>query len=408
MGMAWAEKLPSGGYRGGYRDPDGKKRYVTDQGRAYRRKSDAKEAAEEAAVKARRSTSVSQGTQAAKMPWGQLWEVYVDRKQKKGKITDQLKIERDRVERYVMPKWGNVPLNKIKHDAAQDWVDDDLVPGHAPTYVRLIWYSFAASMRFAVKKKILDASPCVGIDLPPIPETAQKYLTVETLATLKGHLHKRYQRLLEFQFETGLRPEELIAMHADQIDGGWLTVSNVYIESHKVIRPYTKGGGIRQVPLTRRAQELVAESLGDRDLTIGCGIPHAGGKPCRSVIVFPAPRAHFATPRAYKLTLWKASARAGLESMSPYTARRGFATHAADRGVHPFVIQAIMGHKKLSQTSDYVQRSDASRRQFLAAMGDPTPLTAVGQASGRGADRGAEVARTTLDDPGSTGTETAP
>ncbi|MEU4247990.1 hypothetical protein AB0F15_11305 [Amycolatopsis sp. NPDC026612] len=63
---------------------------------------------------------------------------------------------------------------------------------------------------------------------PPIPETAQKYLTVETLATLKGHLHQRYQRLLEFQFETGLRPEELIAMHADQIDGAWLTVSNVY------------------------------------------------------------------------------------------------------------------------------------------------------------------------------------
>lgn len=398
--MAWAEQLASGRWRGCYRDQDGRKQYATNAGRLYDGKRAAKEAAEDAAAASRRKAAVSAGTQSAKMPWRHLWELYVEKKRKKGKITDTLKVEEDRVARHVMPRWGDVPLNKIKHGAAQDWVDDDLVPGHAPGYVQLIWYSFAGSMRFAVKKRIIDASPCVGIELPDIPTTPKKYLTDESLALMRTKLPERYEWMLEFQYETGLRPEELVAMHAAQVDGGWLTVSHVYIESHGLIRPFTKTGGIRHVPLTGRARELFASAVGDRDLTTGCGVPHVGGKACHGALAFLSPWRQFVKPDAYKRALWKASTAVGLPSMSPYTARRGFATKAADRGVNPFLIQAVMGHKNLSQTSDYVQRSEASKRQFLAAMGDRVPLSVVGQGEGRGADPGAHGLRETSDGSG--------
>ncbi|WP_086848343.1 tyrosine-type recombinase/integrase [Amycolatopsis kentuckyensis] len=404
--MAWAEQLASGRWRGCYRDQDGKKRYATNDGQLYEGKRAAKEAAEDAAAAARRTAATSAGTQSAKMPWRHLWEMYHEKMRKKDRVSGTLAKVEERVEHHIMPKWGDTPLNKISHGAAQDWVDDDLCPGRAPGYVCLIWYTFASSMTFAVKKRILDASPCVGIDLPKIPNTQRKYLTDDPLAAMKARLHRRYQWMLEFQYETGLRPEELIAMHVSQVDGGWLTVSNVYVEAHRMIRPFTKTGGIRHVPLTHRARELYSLAIGDRDLSSGCGIPHVGEKPCRSALAFLSPRLRFVLPSTYRKELWKASTGAGLPSMSPYTARRGFATAAADRGVSPFLIQAIMGHKNLSQTSDYVQRSEASRLQFLAAMGDRVPMTVVGRDGERGADRGANSLRNASDGSGSDKTET--
>src|SRR5690348_17663828 len=78
--MAWAEKMPSGRYRGGYRDTDGVKQYVTDEGRGFERKSDAKAAGQEAEVRARRRAAVSQGTQSANITWGDWWDLLSDKR----------------------------------------------------------------------------------------------------------------------------------------------------------------------------------------------------------------------------------------------------------------------------------------------------------------------------------------
>src|SRR5438445_10018653 len=72
--MAWAEKLATG-WRGRYRDQAGTKRKVTQaDGSLLRRKHDAIEAAEEAAVKARREAAKTAGTLSAHVTWGIGWE----------------------------------------------------------------------------------------------------------------------------------------------------------------------------------------------------------------------------------------------------------------------------------------------------------------------------------------------
>jgi hypothetical protein len=68
--MAWAEKLASGNYRGGYRRPGSTRKYYVDG--TFARKRDAREAAQEAEVRARRETQKREGKLTGRTTWGRL------------------------------------------------------------------------------------------------------------------------------------------------------------------------------------------------------------------------------------------------------------------------------------------------------------------------------------------------
>ncbi|MEV7037516.1 tyrosine-type recombinase/integrase [Amycolatopsis sp. NPDC051061] len=306
-----------------------------------------------------------------------------------------------------------MPLNEIEQPDVQEWVSE-LTPGRRWNTVRTIYSPFRISMNATIKQKppLLTASPCVGVELPkPKRRTRKRQLSgtdEEVLSrrpgpggdVVGGHLHERYARALRFHRRTGLRPGELAGMHADQLDfeRKEVTVSNVYIASRAVIRPYPKDEEDRVIPLLDEAIEAAREALAGRDLTAGCGIPYSDGSKCNSVLVFLSPRGAVVSPANYKGVLRRACQKANIPHLvSPYAVRRGFATWAKDRGVDPFTIQVIMGHSRLDQTADYVQFTEAARLQFLAAMKDPMNLRAMGPNDDLGANPGAETAGTTLD-----------
>jgi integrase len=403
--MAWAEQLPSGRWRGCWRDTAKRKQYITNEGKGYDRKTDAKEAAQEQEVKARRRAAAEAGTHSAKMLWRDLWEIYNNRPKRTKAVSDTIVVQSSNVDRYVMPRWGDKPINKISHVAVQNWVDEELdILGRKPNYVRTLYTPFRASINYAVVKlKILDASPCVGIELPKTPKRQKKTHTTADEATKLGKkLHKRYRRMMEFEHETGLRPNEVCGLHAVNIDRKRrrITVANVYVGKRNVIRAYTKNGGEREVPLTRRAIELLDEALEGRDLTAGCGVPHANGTKCRSVVVFLSPRGDVVKPRNYYVALWRASGRAKMPTRGPYDLRRGFSTRAVENEVDPFTLQSILGHATLDQTAEYVQLTETALDVFTAKMGDPVELRAVAHPEDRGAAPGANVRGTPLDDSG--------
>ncbi|MEV4052986.1 tyrosine-type recombinase/integrase [Amycolatopsis sp. NPDC049688] len=417
--MAWAEPLPGGGYRGGYKiKVDGKyvNRYVSDDGKGFRRKSDAKEAAEDAAAQARRRAAAAAATpKAAKMTWGQWWDIFAA-KRYRDRVNDLWKVEARAIDTHIRPRWGNVPLNEIKHTDVQEWVAEDLAPGRKWNTVRTIYSPFRVSMNATVKQKppILDASPCVGVELPkPKRRRRKRQLTGsdETVLSRRpergsdaigGYLHPRYARAMRFQRRTGVRPGELAGLHADQIDfeRREVTISNVYVTSHGAIRAYPKDEEDRVVPLLPEAIDAAHEALAGRPLTGGCGVRHADGSKCDSVIVFLAPRGGLVTPEGYKAALRRGCKKAKIPLVSPYSVRRGFATWAKDCGVDPFTIQLLLGHATLDQTADYVLFTEAARQQFLVAMGEPVQLRVVEERDDLGAGHEAQLDRTQLDTDG--------
>ena len=407
--MAWAEKLPSGKWRGGWRDPGGGKHYTSRTEfpqHPWDRKSDAKAAAQEAEVKARRQAAVTHGTLSAGTAWGDWWDA--TRPERPDSDTGQA--EHYIVEKYVRPKWGDTPLNKIQHRLVQSWVTKELAPGRSARYVRRIYAVFQTSMNRAVDEEVLDASPCVRIKLPkaqkrPKPYVDEAHLKALAQTNTRGRPHLRdpaQQDLLEVGYETGLRPGELCGMHVEQLDldAGWIDVTHVYVRSKNVIRPWPKDKDARRVPLSAKAVEILRLQVAGRELT-GCAVPHTDGKPCKSALVFLNKRDEPITPRALYQAMAKAAKRAGVAFKSPYAVRRGAATWMAEGGLDAFTIAAFFGHEDIGLTAGYVQQTPAARDRLRAARGEATGLSLVAGADPAGhlpqpwGKRGADLDQTT-------------
>lgn len=367
--MASAEKLPSGRWRGIYYDSAGTKQRIKG---TFRTKTAARDAAQEAEVKAKRQASRNAGTLSARITWGEWWELLSEERAKRPTATHP--IEKNMANKHILPRWGKVPLNRITHDDLQRWVTRELSEGRAPAYVRRIWGIMSVSLSAAVADGVLTANPASGIKLPKVRRTAKKFVTEKKVEATKPRLSPLLADAIEFMFRTGLRPGELAGIHVSQIDfdGGWLSVDYVYVTRKQLIRPWPKDQEVRKVPLTPSAMRIIERRLeGRTDLDDGCGIEHFGeSRKCRSALVFKPPRA-----KALRSdTFWKLLNQRGLD-VTPYQCRRGFATHVGKTG-DPFLLQRLLGHSTLDQSAQYVQ-SDGDRERLLAAFGEAPRLRPV-------------------------------
>jgi integrase len=382
--MASAEKLPSGRWRGLYRDADGRKRRVPG---TFPRKSDAKEAAQEKEVAAKRQAAANSGTLTARTLWSDWWDIVV---KDRDFDSDTPRVEADLVKRFIRPKWGGLALNKIEQPEVQAWVDELCRQGHSATYVNRVYSVFRVSIRVAVKRKILLADPCSAIELPKRVKKPKLFIDFEEeLPSILAKLEQPWRDVVELMMETGLRPNEVSGLHSHRADlnRSELTVAEVFVYRKGVIRGWPKDQETRVVPLSSKAKAIIRRNLQGRDLHQGCGMPHVGAKKCAHPLVFTHKGKAFKTD-AFWYQLREALKAAGLDHKTPYAARRGFATRMADAGMDAFALADVMGHSDVAETRGYVQRSNTAKSKFLAALGDAQPLKVVGR---RGTERGTNL-----------------
>jgi integrase len=414
--------MPGGGYRGGYRDSAGRKRYVKDtSGRTvrYGRKSDAKIAAQELEITARRQAAPSEVAESARITWGEWWDLLAETRTFDD--SDTARIERSIVENHLRPQWGETSLNQISKRDVQRWIDSGRLrprPGLGAASIRRIYGVFSVSINRAIADDVITASPCVGIKLPVVRKRPKPYMTDEHIDAYRARpegrkgpaLREDYERVIRFALETGLRPGELCGLHADRADlgiaTGWLDVVEVFVTGKKCIRPWPKDKDVRTVPLTTRAIEILRRALDGRDLTRGCGVPHSDGADCRSDLVFRTVTGLPITPKNLNDRLGDAAKAANAPARSPYSARRGFGTWAA-QNLDAFTLQKIMGHADMEETEGYVQLTEAARGKLLSARGEVSGLAVVRGAGAAGADGGADLGKSELDVVEGNGSESA-
>lgn len=400
--MASTEKLPSGKYRGIYRDAAGRKQRVKG---TFGRMSDARAAAQEAEVKARREAARTAGTLSARTTWDQWWDLL---SQRRVLDSETPVTEHYIVERYLRPQWGDAPLNRITRVEVQDWVDG-LKVGKSAAYTQRIYSVFSVSINRAVKAGVLAASPCVEIDLPKRAKRPKPHATTQDVAAVRATLRGDYADAVEFLLETGLRPGELAGLHVNRIDleSGWLEVVEVFVGGRTkatpaYVRDYPKDEDSRRVPLTDRAVEIARRQLEGRVVGSSCGLPHSREGACSSDLLFRTKLGRAVSPHNLQRRLKSAFEDAALDSKSPYASRRGFATRLAEGGANAFEIAAWMGHNDIRMSQEYVQQTAAARGRLRAALGEQTPLTVLGgRGTGRGTDRdGQPLESTGIDDAG--------
>lgn len=163
-----------------------------------------------------------------------------------------------------------------------------------------------------------------------------------------------------FQFETGVRIGELIALRYEDIDGDFITVQRMFRRDPKEIVPYTKGTfGERRVILTTEAKHIIEtcrKFQEENHYDSGGYIFSINGMPC----------SYGAVDDLYR----KYSKKIGIKKKSSHKARKTFISKLLDGDVNLNSVREMAGHcdERTTLANYYYDRStDEEKMQLVEA-----------------------------------------
>lgn len=357
-GMAWAEKLPSGKYRGCYRDALGKKRTV---GRLFTHKAEAKNAAGALEQTARRS--MRGDADAAKKPWGEWADEWWPTRAVE---PTTLRIDGSRRRTHLDPQWARVPLNSIRRHDVKSWAALMRRRGVGASTVQRAVHLFSASLEAAVDAEILEYNPAAKISLTKGGQAQERFLTAEEYQAIRAQLPTvDHQVVAEVLVYTGLRWGEMAGLHWNRVDldRGVLRVVETWDEGSARMKSYPKGKQVRDVPLT---PELI-EALRERPRTTDCGVQHASGR-CRSGLVLTTERGAVLRNSNWAGDWRRAVEESGVGHARIHDLRHTYASWLLQQGIPLAVVGQLMGHVSTQTTAKYAHLEAPPNEAVLAAL----------------------------------------
>lgn len=361
--MAWAEKLPSGKYRGVYRDAIGKRRSAgtfTHKAKAER----AAAAREEAARK-----SMRRDPEGYKRPWGEWCKEWWPTR---GVEASTLRNDEHRRRNHLEPRWKDVPVAAITRQDVKAWAAQLRRDGLGPESVRRAVHLLSASLSAAVDAEIIDANPAARLKLAGGAQAGERYLTRDEYDALREQLPTTFDQLIaDLLVNTGLRWGEMAGLHWKRVDlkRGVLRVVETYDETETVMKAYPKGKRVRDVPLT---PGLVAALGAMRPmLAEPCGVDHPVGR-CPGPLVFTTDRGAPLRNSNWAFRVWKPAVEASrVGHVRPHDLRHSYASWLLQQGVSLADVGKLLGHVSPQTTQRYAHLADTPTAAILAALAAP-------------------------------------
>jgi integrase len=357
--MAWAERLPSGKYRGLYRDAAGKKHSV---GQLYAHKAAAERAAASQEERARKSLSAD--PEAYKRPWGEWCDVWWPTREVEPTTA---KIDASRRRTHLDPRWATTPLISITRHDVKAWAAAMKRAKVGPSTVQRAVHLFSASLEAAVDAEILQSNPAARIKLTGGSQAQERFLTREEFAAIREQLPTTdHQLVADLLVYTGLRWGEMAGLHWNRVDldRGILRVVETWDEPSARIKAYPKGKQTRDVPLTA---ELVA-ALRERPVgEAGCGVEHATGT-CRSSLAFTTERGSVLRNSNWSDAWRTAVEHSGVGHARIHDLRHTYASWLLQAGIALAEVGRLMGHVSTQTTAKYAHLAAPPNEAVLAAL----------------------------------------
>ncbi|MFD5599220.1 tyrosine-type recombinase/integrase [Leucobacter sp. NPDC058333] len=371
--MAWTEKLASGRYRGGYRIPDGAKRYTGD---TFVHKTAAQR--EAARLEAESRDLGWRDPRAAARTWGAWCDEW-----QKSRLTENSTAAREVgvIEKHVRPKWGEVALIDITRHDVKVWAVELQEAGLAPATVKKLCALLSVSLNGAIDAGILTANPASRLNLGAPDNLIERYLTKKEqrrfLAALpEGSTDRALASVL---LGCGLRWGEAVALRRGQLDmkGAKLRVRDSWDTRNRVMKPYPKGKKRRSVPLPTWVADAVKAAC-PKD-------PHA--------LLFSVDGEH-----PIDLSNWRrfvftpALEKAKIEPFRIHDLRHTYASNLIQAGLPIERVRLLLGHVSIITTQRYAHLGKLDDKEVLEALVDPSRAKKKPKAEKRpGAKRREEV-----------------
>jgi integrase len=269
---------------------------------------------------------------------------------------------------HLVPALGHIKLKALSSAHVQALYRAKLDTGLAPSTVRYTHAVLHRALKQAVRWGLIARNVCEAVDLPKLERAEVYALSPTQVKTLfSAARDDRLETLYVMAIHTGLRMGELLGLRWGDVDfeagklrvarqlqrvrgGGGLSFSPTKNSSRRTIKLTDSAVKALKRHHARQAEEKL--KLGslyrDQDLIFASTV----GTPLEASNI---------TNRSFKPLL----GRAGLPEIRFHDLRHTAATLLLTRGVHPKLVQELLGHATITQTMD-------TYSHVLPGMGDQT------------------------------------
>lgn len=359
--MAWTEKLPSGKYRGLYRDGAGIKRSAG----TFSHKAAALREAGSKEVEARKK--LWRDPEAYKRPWGEWADEWEPTRQVEASTR---KADKIRKRLHLDPRWANVPIGSITRHDVKAWAASLAANGVTPSTVQRAVHLFSASLNAAVDAEVIDTNPAARIRLPKGAQAVERFLTREEFDAIRAQLPTvEDQLVVDLLAHTGLRWGELAGLHWSRVDlgRGLVKVVETFDESAGRMKAYPKGKRARDVPLEPEIVAALREQKKRQGRATSCGVDHAAGI-CHSGLVVRSEEG-----RPIRNSNWSYKWRQALEDAQVghariHDLRHTYASWLLQQGLPLAEVGKLLGHISPQTTAKYAHLAETPSAAVLAAL----------------------------------------
>lgn len=253
---------------------------------------------------------------------------------------------------HISPAIGSVRLSMLSPAHIQSLYQAKLQDGLSPRSVIHLHEAFRRALNRAVALGLITRNPCDGVQPPRAPKTAMQPLDrAQAIRFLEAVRGTKHEALFTLAITTGMRQGELLGLRWADVDLGRarVRVSRSYVSWHSRGRGFTfvepKSAGSRRVvalipaasqPLHQHEERAKADGL------------HGATQPVFSTAQGTPPNPANLISRHFKPLL----ERAGLPDIRFHDLRHTCATLLLGQGVHPKIVQELLGHASIQLTLD--------------------------------------------------------
>jgi integrase len=259
------------------------------------------------------------------------------------------------IELHVLPTLGKVKLQKVSPQHLQKLYNQKLEEGYAPQTVKHIHRVLHRAFHDALRWQLVTRNVCDAVDAPRVPKKEMQVLTGQQAQQfLQAARGEPLEALYVLALTTGAREGELLGLRWDDLD----LASEAMQIRRTITRMVHKGftasepksaKSRRRVHLSQLATEaLKRQRIRQNEARLAAGpawseqgwvFCNAVGKPIEVGNMI---------RRSFRPLL----AKAGLPIMKFHELRHSAASLLLSMGVHPKIVQELLGHSTVSITLD--------------------------------------------------------
>lgn len=271
------------------------------------------------------------------------------------------------IENHIKPAMGKIKLRELRPEQIQRFLNTQQKSGNAKTdheglaswTVLKLKNVINGSLKQALRGGLILRNPTEAIIPPKLQQKDIRILSVDEqekfMQALEGH---RLETFFKLALATGMRRGELLALTWDNVDFDNRTISILHSASRQLnhetgkteivlIDPKTQTSR-RQIPMLSSVASILARHYARQQSE-----KRSFGKGYNpNNLVFCSNVGTFLEPRRINTTLEKLIKKAEIEPINFHALRHTFATRAMENGIHPKIVQSLLGHANYYLTMD--------------------------------------------------------